>query len=230
MGNTAARQRLKAQDFAYISRNTAFLSRDVSLKLFITILAFFHHLWSPSWGIFYWKDCVGLLHRADVQMPGWQNGTGGEENDLNQDFTLDYKFEGVQKDDNNDDRFYIRFWIWRSSKRSSVLPSLRGRRTSWSFSQRKWQTWRRRMERYVSGDLNIISTRAVHTCQRSGVFRQKSKLSNDMLSYFPLPTDKCQSIWGGQKGGQNRWILGVATCRPTESPQTHCPAWLWISP
>ena len=43
-------------------------------------------------------------------MPGWQNGTGGEENDLNQDFTLDYKFEGVQKDDNNDnERFYIRF-------------------------------------------------------------------------------------------------------------------------
>ena len=37
------------------------------------------------------------------------------------------------------------------------MPSLRGRRTSWSFSQRKWQTWRRRMERYVSGDLNIIS-------------------------------------------------------------------------
>jgi len=29
MGNTAARQRLKAQDFAYISRNTAFLSRDI---------------------------------------------------------------------------------------------------------------------------------------------------------------------------------------------------------
>ena len=35
MGNTAARQRLKAQDFAYISRNTAFLSRDVSLKTVI---------------------------------------------------------------------------------------------------------------------------------------------------------------------------------------------------
>ena len=35
-------------------------------------------------------------------MPGWQNGAGGEENDNsndeNQDFTLDFKFEGVQKD------------------------------------------------------------------------------------------------------------------------------------
>jgi len=29
MGNTAARHRLKAQDFAYISKNTAFLSRDI---------------------------------------------------------------------------------------------------------------------------------------------------------------------------------------------------------
>jgi len=29
MGNTAARQRLKAKDFAFISRNTAFLSRDI---------------------------------------------------------------------------------------------------------------------------------------------------------------------------------------------------------
>ena len=38
MGNTAARQRLKAQDFAYISRNTAFLSRDVSFTFnFFTI-------------------------------------------------------------------------------------------------------------------------------------------------------------------------------------------------
>merc|ERR1712112_237318 len=29
MGNTAARHRLKAKDFAYISKNTAFLSRDI---------------------------------------------------------------------------------------------------------------------------------------------------------------------------------------------------------
>ena len=56
MGNTAARQRLKAQDFAYISRNTAFLSRDVSLKTFFWLFtAFDHFLWrlcrttTPSW-------------------------------------------------------------------------------------------------------------------------------------------------------------------------------------
>ena len=56
MGNTAARQRLKAQDFAYISRNTAFLSRDVSLKtFFLTIYPLDHFLWrlcrttTPSW-------------------------------------------------------------------------------------------------------------------------------------------------------------------------------------
>ena len=47
-------------------------------------------------------------------MPGWQNGARGEENnknnDENRDFILDFKFEGVQKDDNNDnERFYIRF-------------------------------------------------------------------------------------------------------------------------
>ena len=39
MGNTAARQRLKAQDFAYISRNTAFLSRDVSFTFTISTIS-----------------------------------------------------------------------------------------------------------------------------------------------------------------------------------------------
>ena len=58
MGNTAARQRLKAQDFAYISRNTAFLSRDVSSKPFqhkIDKSSLMVNLWrlcpiiTPSW-------------------------------------------------------------------------------------------------------------------------------------------------------------------------------------
>ena len=70
MGNTAARQRLKAQDFAYISRNTAFLSRDVSSKL----LSPFQHKIDKST----FEDCVGLLHRADVEVLRWQNGTRGD--------------------------------------------------------------------------------------------------------------------------------------------------------
>merc|ERR1712088_7732 len=39
MGNTAARQRLKAQDFAYISRNTAFLSRDIVSDYYTELMA-----------------------------------------------------------------------------------------------------------------------------------------------------------------------------------------------
>ena len=70
MGNTAARQRLKAQDFAYISRNTAFLSRDVSSKL---LSPFQHKIVKSSF-----EDCVGLLHRADVEVLRWQNGTRGD--------------------------------------------------------------------------------------------------------------------------------------------------------
>ena len=67
MGNTAARQRLKAQDFAYISRNTAFLSRDVSSKqIHIKLIN------QPC------EDCIGLLHRADVKVLRWQNGARGD--------------------------------------------------------------------------------------------------------------------------------------------------------
>ena len=33
MGNTQARNRLKAQDFAYIAKNTAFLTNDVIIEL-----------------------------------------------------------------------------------------------------------------------------------------------------------------------------------------------------
>ena len=33
MGNTQARNRLKAQDFAYISKNTAFLTTDVNIEI-----------------------------------------------------------------------------------------------------------------------------------------------------------------------------------------------------
>ena len=38
MGNKMARNRLKAQDFHYIAKNTAFLTNDVSFELIILLL------------------------------------------------------------------------------------------------------------------------------------------------------------------------------------------------
>ena len=40
MGNKMARNRLKAQDFHYIAKNTAFLTNDVGIVIDLSIIKF----------------------------------------------------------------------------------------------------------------------------------------------------------------------------------------------
>ena len=40
MGNKLARNRLKAQDFHYIAKNTAFLTNDVSTRADVSMMSF----------------------------------------------------------------------------------------------------------------------------------------------------------------------------------------------
>ena len=154
MGNTAARQRLKAQDFAYISRNTAFLSRDVSLKtFFLTIYPLDHFLWrlcrttTPSW----WRGA--LMARWNPRWkwrPSWRSendrlngsivpghtlvsGSGMSQLWRYASFDSPAMIDAeLMKFPTSNNWKVFHFQIERSSRRSSDLPSPRDRKTNWT--------------------------------------------------------------------------------------------------